>query len=305
MIAERLRAVRKTLGKSQKAFATELGLSLSGLQGYEAGTFAPGCSVLEALCRIGVDTNWLLTGEGTLWRPGCAPSEASLEPEARQTLKLRDLPAARRRDAERLQGESVKDVALQIQDEAWKRLDFGMVALLASQGRQELAWHIMTLLVTTYPRGYTVAELLQALGKRLPEERLPELTSRDVAAQLVAMSRQRAIVEVASADGVQYRAASPSAHLLMSNVGDRNQALEKAVETLVRDVLPATELRSEGGKPLGRIMNIHLNLPAGKALPFVRHVTDLLAQTCVEAGQEDGPDAMVVVIGAAALGETP
>lgn len=303
MIAERLRAVRKVFGKSQKAFAAELGLSLSGLQGYESGTFAPGCTVLESLCRIGVDANWLLLGEGRMWRPGCEPPGGASETTPLRDMKLRDLPAAKRRQKALTQATSVKDVAMQEQDEIWKRLDFGTVALLASQGRQELAWYVLTLLVSIYPQGLSVRQILRALQVRLPDKRTHLFTARDVAAHLVAMRMQGLVLEEVGQEGASYRVSSQYARLMVSNVGDRSQALEKAVETLVRYIRPAVEVRPEGGKPLGRIMNIQLNIPAGKGAVFIRQITDLVAQACVDAGKEDGPDALVVVIGAAPMSE--
>src|SRR5687767_13080143 len=126
MLAERFRSVRKELHKSQKAFAAELGLSLSGLQGYEAGTFAPGSQALEALCRIGIDINWLLIGEGMMWRSGRGPAatasasgnEGAVGPEDRSS----SVPGATRIE------DGVQAFQRSEQNDAWKRLDFGRVA---------------------------------------------------------------------------------------------------------------------------------------------------------------------------------
>ena len=297
MISERLKVIRKIFGKSQKAFATELGLSLSGLQGYEAGTFAPGYAVLETLCRNGIDANWLFTGEGPMWRAGCEPDATVVDSSGavQRELKARELPPSKRPTAD-----SIRQVALYEQDDVWKRLDFGVVALLASQGRQTLSWYILTFLVSHYPIGFCVADMFKAL-----EHRELSFTPRDVAAQITAMVMQGLVAEEVEDGATLYRAASHYARLLMSNVGDRSQALEKAVESLIRDVWPGTESRPENEPSPGRLMNIKLSLPAGKGIPFLRGLTDLIAQKCIEAGKEDGPDLVVVVVGAAPAGERP
>lgn len=68
-LAERLKLVRDSLGKSQKDMALLINSSLSALQSYESGRQFPGGKVFEALARMGFDSNWLLTGEGTMHRP--------------------------------------------------------------------------------------------------------------------------------------------------------------------------------------------------------------------------------------------
>lgn len=67
-LAERLKLVRDSLGKSQKDMALLINSSLSALQSYESGRQFPGGKVFEALARMGFDSNWLLTGEGEMKR---------------------------------------------------------------------------------------------------------------------------------------------------------------------------------------------------------------------------------------------
>ncbi|MBI5484484.1 MAG: helix-turn-helix transcriptional regulator [Deltaproteobacteria bacterium] len=63
---ERFKIVRENMGLSQKDMAASIGISLPGLQGYEAGRSVPGGNVFEALVKLGFNANWLLTGEGEM-----------------------------------------------------------------------------------------------------------------------------------------------------------------------------------------------------------------------------------------------
>jgi transcriptional regulator with XRE-family HTH domain len=67
-LAERLKATREALGHEQKSMATLLSISFRSWQDYELGKSVPGGKVFEALAKQGIDTNWLLTGEGPMRR---------------------------------------------------------------------------------------------------------------------------------------------------------------------------------------------------------------------------------------------
>ena len=61
---DRIKATRKALGYTQKQMGEAIGSYLSTWQDYEAGKSIPGGNALAGLARLGVDINWLLTGEG-------------------------------------------------------------------------------------------------------------------------------------------------------------------------------------------------------------------------------------------------
>ncbi|SDH89369.1 helix-turn-helix domain-containing protein [Roseospirillum parvum] len=65
-LAGRLRAVREALGMSQRALSERLSGSTRGWQDYESGRSLPGTAVLAQLQRLGVNINWVLTGEGEM-----------------------------------------------------------------------------------------------------------------------------------------------------------------------------------------------------------------------------------------------
>lgn len=67
-LADRLKAVREKLKYSQREMSVSVGASLTSWQGYEAGKNIPGGNVLAALARMGFNVNWVLTGEGVMWR---------------------------------------------------------------------------------------------------------------------------------------------------------------------------------------------------------------------------------------------
>ena len=67
-LPERLKIVRNSLGKSQKAMASELGIVTRSWQVYEEGKSKPGTDVYASLVKLGINANWLLTGEGAMRR---------------------------------------------------------------------------------------------------------------------------------------------------------------------------------------------------------------------------------------------
>jgi phage repressor protein C with HTH and peptisase S24 domain len=61
-----LKAWRKSIGLQQDEAAVRLGLSPSTYQNYERETRRPDTDGWEAFARGGINTNWLLTGEGEM-----------------------------------------------------------------------------------------------------------------------------------------------------------------------------------------------------------------------------------------------
>ena len=69
-INERFREVRKLLGKSQDAFATEANRTRSEISNIEYGKNEPKPEVISAVCSAhGIDRVWLETGVGEPFRP--------------------------------------------------------------------------------------------------------------------------------------------------------------------------------------------------------------------------------------------
>jgi len=62
----RLKKIRKFLGLSQKDFANMLNIGLRTYQTYESGDRDPLYSVITKLSEIGIDINWLISGEGSM-----------------------------------------------------------------------------------------------------------------------------------------------------------------------------------------------------------------------------------------------
>ncbi|MBN7770474.1 helix-turn-helix domain-containing protein [Marinobacter daepoensis] len=62
-IGQRLAEIRN--GKSQGAFAEELGIHKNSLGHYERGNRVPDAAVLLKLLEMGFSANWVLTGEGS------------------------------------------------------------------------------------------------------------------------------------------------------------------------------------------------------------------------------------------------
>lgn len=65
-LKDRLKLVRKTMGMSQAGIVGIIGTTQPSWQGYENGLNVPGGKVLKSLAGLGVNVNWLLTGNGPM-----------------------------------------------------------------------------------------------------------------------------------------------------------------------------------------------------------------------------------------------
>jgi len=70
---ERIKIARESLGLNQKEMAQQLNIAYRSWQGYEDGDNIPGGKVLGNFASLGIDLNWLMTGEGSMWREGFGP----------------------------------------------------------------------------------------------------------------------------------------------------------------------------------------------------------------------------------------
>lgn len=76
MIASNLRLARGVLGLKQDEIATQSGIPKSTYQKYEMGLRAPGSDAIAGFVRLGINANWLLTGEGPMLLKDLAPKPA-------------------------------------------------------------------------------------------------------------------------------------------------------------------------------------------------------------------------------------
>lgn len=67
---ERLKALRKALGLTQKAFGAKIALSQSAIAAYEKEFREPSDAIIYSICReFNVREQWLRTGEGEMLQP--------------------------------------------------------------------------------------------------------------------------------------------------------------------------------------------------------------------------------------------
>jgi transcriptional regulator with XRE-family HTH domain len=65
-LGQRLKLCREALGYAQKGISEAAGGKLRSWQDYEADNKVPGSKIIAGLSRLGVNANWLLTGEGPM-----------------------------------------------------------------------------------------------------------------------------------------------------------------------------------------------------------------------------------------------
>jgi len=83
---ERIRALRKALGLTQKEFADRIGITYQMLGLYERGAYDPPDKVLKLISStFGVSYEWLKTGQGEMWK-----RKEKIEEEEEKLRKLRE-----------------------------------------------------------------------------------------------------------------------------------------------------------------------------------------------------------------------
>lgn len=72
-----MRAAREALGLSRPAFTTECGgITVRTLENNEGGVNEAGACLVAAFVRLGINANWLLTGDGPMLLADLAPKPA-------------------------------------------------------------------------------------------------------------------------------------------------------------------------------------------------------------------------------------
>lgn len=66
MIHGRIKKAREALKLSQPEASSASGIPVGTLRKYEQGPSKPGADAIEGLVRLGINANWLLTGEGPM-----------------------------------------------------------------------------------------------------------------------------------------------------------------------------------------------------------------------------------------------
>ncbi len=95
-IGGRLRLFRESLGASQEKFASMIGGTKRAIQNNESGKTAPNSKLLHGLVALGLNINWLLSGEGPMllvglaegWRPDLLYFAAEMVDEELERRKL-------------------------------------------------------------------------------------------------------------------------------------------------------------------------------------------------------------------------
>lgn len=79
-IGERIKLVREKQKLSQKAFAEKCGnVPSTTISKYEQGVIKPSAEILSKMSYMGININWLLTGEGEMTRGKSEAKEVASE----------------------------------------------------------------------------------------------------------------------------------------------------------------------------------------------------------------------------------
>lgn len=275
---ERLRKAREYSHKSQRLFAEMVGCSLSAWQSYESGASVPGGRVLEQLCLLGYNGDWLLTGLGAMMK---VPEPA---PEPVVPVRVAEEPVPYVTSLQRISDEEERQLI--------SRLSLGSIGLLAARGRLTHAWRLLRLLITAWPEPLNLDQLRLAL-----QADEPNLTTARITAELTILERKGWITSVGPASSPGFRASGPSLALSARELEDRHQAALIAVECLLKEILPSA--CAEDAR--GHLLSAQLEVPTGEGESLVRELWTLVQKRCERAGQTHGREQVSVVFGAGVL----
>ncbi len=65
-LSDRLKLARAALSLNQKEFASKSGVGFSSYQKYEMGLSIPGGDAIRGFVQLGINANWLITGDGEM-----------------------------------------------------------------------------------------------------------------------------------------------------------------------------------------------------------------------------------------------
>lgn len=197
-LAGRLKRIRTELDMSARKLSLELGVNGNAWSTYEAGTSLPSAPVLEALCRRGVNLNWLMLGDGDVWR--------NEQPQAPQDLR--------------------RYVARQ-NETLFNRLGLGRLAMMASGSTLRVRLRVAELLTSRYPTPLGLDQLAQQL--KLPIDQ--------VAPALLDILAADGAEVIRTDEGDRYRGRL-NVIGATEHASDVAQLTLDTVETLVEEVFP-------------------------------------------------------------------
>ena len=235
-VGARIKAIRAELELSQRAFAQTLGVSLGAVQSWEHDRSSPNAQILGALCELGFNGHWLVTGHGPARvsepPPGFSPS-ASPIPE--------DQP--------------VPDAVTTMLLEEIRNSGLGETLLLSRRGTQSGQWGILQVLLRETKVAKSVEEICAGLLEKGHQE-----TLADVAADCRLLQNAGVIQSVPSPTGERYLVQS-SHTLKAENHADRIQAIRSSIRVLT-DLVAPRALSSSGNAYVQNAIVTTSNAPA-------------------------------------------
>lgn len=208
-LAQRMGSVREAMGLSQRAMSLKLGLSPNAWAVYESGKSTPGANVLESVARLGIGLDWLVLGEGVMWRSKDEPPNNGL-------------PA----------------VVEQRGAAAISNLELGRLIMLAHRGKWRLNMSLLSALFAALPAPSSLEDLCAAVT---------EFSHDDVLAELLALVNEGCVVETMADGVVKYEPASQVVDTTATHRGDAEQVLMTCVELLLREIGPKAKANDGSG----------------------------------------------------------
>lgn len=271
----RLHQVREALNLSQRDLAGKLGVTGTAWQNYESGKNVPGGSVLKALFDLGVNMNWLFSGDGEMFLP---------------TVRhpMRD------REEEELDGPALADLQRQIQEQFLADIGLTEIAPLASIG-EIMTEYVLTVVLSKYhPETCTLEEV-----KRDLELRGLSLDAAHLLAFLHLL-RRRGHIRMESGPPLRFGLRDKVTQMVARDITGHTQLAISAVRTILREVLP----RVSQDPNQGSIMEIRLSAEPEKMAAFIKDLQKSVIRVCEGRDSDQSPSEIAVVLAVSHIAAT-
>lgn len=263
----RLHQVREALNLSQRDLAGKLGVTGTAWQNYESGKNVPGGSVLKALFDLGVNMNWLFSGEGEMFLP-----------TARRQIPVRA--------AEEFDGPALEELQRQIQERFLADIGLTDIAPLAAIGESMTEYAVLVVLARWHPETRSLEEVKRELEVRGMTLESPHLLA------FLHLLRRRGILRLESGPALRFGLNERTSKIVTKDFAGHTQLAIGAVRTILREVLP----RSSQDPSLGSIMQIRLSAEPERAEALLKELRKQVIHVCEGSVSDLAPSEVAVVL---------
>lgn len=271
--SDRLAQARVALKISQRDLAKKLEATQGTYSSWELGKTSPKAHILEALCALGVDGHWLLTGEGQPLRG--TKSLSQLKNVDETTIGQFRIREGEPDSAQYPSTKEYEEITLQEELRNLRETGLDQLFLLSQRGSQSGLWRVLKALGATDQ----ALNLKELHAKILEDGEQPPALSH-VAADAKLLVIQGILQERRDGSELYYKRITDAQIQAVSHV-DMLQVVREAIRSLGLEFLPAMKQ----GNHSAWLANGELWVPDGKR--FIARIREVCMQE-IEAAHGEG-----------------